>query len=146
MTGARVWPESWNISLRARALAVVLSCCVEKSGPPKASGPLWRSHFAGVRAINENTDPLVFKKVWNLPSSGDLRKQALDKIAQTPFQLWQKSLPAGVANGASLIRPLLDDLVNSESFVEIKGPESDFDSALAIQLDASRSQLWKTNL
>src|SRR5437667_12596239 len=90
-----------------------------KSSGQSANGPLYRSHFIGMFAVNQGTNASRLKEVWSLPASQDLRKQALDKIAKTPFQLWQKSLPAGAVDQPALIRPLLDDLVNSESYIEL---------------------------
>src|SRR5438132_7965492 len=92
-----------------------------KSTPPGASGPLWRFHFIGMEALNQSTNASKLKEVWSLPASQDLKKQALDKIAKTPFQLWQKSLPSSATDQPSLIQPLLDDFVMSESYVDLKG-------------------------
>ena len=117
-----------------------------KSTAASANGPLWRFHFIGMTELNQSTNASKLKEVWSLPASQDLKKQALDKIAKTPFQLWQKSLPSGTTDQAALIRPLLDDFITSESYVDLKGPSADYDSVIALRLDPDRARLWETNL
>jgi hypothetical protein len=135
-----------HVLILALATAVVLTACDEKGKVSKPAGSLFRSHFVGINHILKDTNVLQLKKVWALPASEKLRKEALDKIALAPFQLWQKSLPSGAVNQPGLIRPLLDDLVARESYIELNGPEADFDSVLAVQVDAERAKLWSTNL
>src|SRR2546421_7994248 len=117
-----------------------------KSDASSPSGSLWRFHFIGMTELNQGTNASKLKEVWSLPASQELKKQALDKIAKTPFQLWQKSLPSGTTDQASLIRPLLDDFITSEAYVDLKGPAADYDSVIALRLDAERARLWETNL
>src|SRR6266436_182805 len=117
-----------------------------KSNASGANGSLWRFHFIGMTDLNQGTNASKLKEVWSLPASQELKKQALDKIAKTPFQLWQKSLPSGTTDQASLIRALLDDFITSESYVDLKGPAADHDSVIALRLDAERGRLWETNL
>jgi hypothetical protein len=108
--------------------------------------PLFRSHFIGVTRLVQTTNTLKLKEILSLPASTELRRQTLEKLAQTPFKLWQKSLPAGAAPHPELIGPLLDDLVASESYIEIQGPDASFDSFIAVELDEQRARLWDTNL
>src|SRR6266850_2056112 len=114
------------------ATALTFTGCLDKAnsaGPGGArysrstgsgsNGPLWHFHFIGMTELNQSTNASKLKEVWGLPASQDLKKQALDKIAKTPFQLWQKSLPSGVTDQTALIRPLLDDFIASESYVDL---------------------------
>ena len=106
-----------KISIPALLTAIVLTCtgCLDKAnsaGPAGArysrstgsgsNGPLWRFHFIGMTELNQSTNASKLKEVWGLPASQDLKKQALDKIAKTPFQLWQKSLPPGSTDQAKV--------------------------------------------
>src|SRR3954462_10053865 len=100
----------------------------------------------GMTKLIQGTNAPKVKEIWGLQASADLRKKALDKIAKTPFQLAQKVLPAGALDQPALIRPLLDDLVASESYVELKSPEAGSDSVIAMQVDEQRARLWSTNL
>src|SRR5947209_7395615 len=137
-----------SVLLLIGATALALTGCLDKArsaGPggghsskttaAAANGPLWRFHFIGMTELNQSTNASKLKEVWSLPASQDLKKQALDKIAKTPFQLWQKSLPSSATDQPSLIRPLLDDFVMSESYVDLKGSPADYDSVIAVRLD-----------
>jgi len=138
------------------ATALVTGCLdkagsTSPSGSSQASGaessrPLYRSHFVGMTALATGTNASKLLEVWGLTASQDLRKQALDKIAKTPFQLWQKSLPSGAVDRPELIRPLLDDLLTAESYVELNGKSANYDSVLAVQLDQAHASVWETNL
>jgi len=133
-------------SIFAALLAVVVSGCYDKADSSTSNLPLLRTHFAGMTQVIQGTNASKLRDVWALPASQDVRKQALDKISSAPFQLWQKSLPAGAQNNAKLLRPLLDDLVTAESFIELNGAKAQFDSVIAAQLDDQRAHLWSTNL
>lgn len=137
-----------------KKIAAILSCltvgllsgCFDKPKAVNANGVLFRSHWIGMNEVARGTNAPKLKEVWGLPASQELRKQALDKLAKTPFQLWRNALPQGAIDNTSLLRPLLDDLINSETYIELKGPSSDFHSTLGVQLDSTRSVLWHTNL
>jgi hypothetical protein len=127
-------------------LAFLISACDDNKAKKGPSAPLVRCHFVGMKRVNADTNALHLNKVWALQSSQELRKLALDKIAKTPFQLWHKNLPPAAVDQPSLIRPLLEDLIDCESYVELRGAEADYDSVLAIRLENDRSRLWNTNL
>src|SRR5262245_2877806 len=93
------------------------SASQEKSS--HASQPLLRAHFVGMNRIVELTNAGKLKDIWTLPTSQQLRKQAVEKAALAPFELWKKLLPAGASDQPQLIRPLLDDLLTSESYIEL---------------------------
>jgi len=128
------------------AIAAFSTGCFEKPRPATLSTPLLRSHFIGMTQLIQSSNAPKVREVWALPASADLRRKALDKIAKTPFQLAQKVLPAGAVDQPTLIRPLLDDLLASESYIELKSPEAGSDSVIAVQLDEQRARVWDTNL
>src|ERR1043166_1446305 len=127
-------------------VAVVLSGCQEKGDSSTSKIPLFQSHFIGMTRIIQGTNASKLKDVWALPASLQVRKEALDKIATAPFRAWKKVLPSGAQEASQLIRPLLDDLVASESVLEFNGAGADFDSVIAISLNEERSRVWNTNL
>ena len=97
-----------------------------------------------------------FLKIWRLPESANLKAQTLDKLALAPWQSPTASLPLTLTNyeplvrqnpAASQLRPLLDDLVQEESYLEIREPKTQATQlGLAIHLSAQRAGLWETNL
>jgi len=128
-------------------MALVLTGCAEKAATTAPSNlPLLQSHFAGMTQVVQGNGASKLKDIWALPATTAVRKEALDKIASAPFQLWQKSLPSGARDQAGLVRPLLDDLFASESVVQLGGAGAKYDSVIAIELDDTRAQLWSSNL
>jgi hypothetical protein len=125
---------------------IVATGCYDKGDSSSSNIPLLRTHFIGMTQVIQGTNASKLKEVWALPASQDVRKQALDKIAAAPFQLWQKSFPNGAQDNPKLIRPLLDDLVSSECFIELNGSGAKYDSVIAVNLDEQRARLWNTNL
>ena len=76
---------------------------------------LARLHWLGLKQISADTNAAHFMSVWQLPQTAALVAQTLDKFSRWPG--------GGATNAASaLLRPLLDDLVSSESFLELRAP------------------------
>ena len=110
---------------------------------------LARVHWLGMNRIGADTNSARFMSVWRLPQTAALAAQTLDKFSRWPGH--------GATNAASrLLRPLLDDLVSSESCLEICAPANSSHIpqpstlnplfALALRLPADRARLWQTNL
>jgi hypothetical protein len=122
------------------------------AGPDAVNG--MRLHWLGLNQISTDTNAAPFLKVWQLPQTTALVAQTLDKLSRWPGP--------GATNAASAaLRPLLDDLITSEFFVELSAPtNSSLPAApannpssiihhpifLAVRLPADRSRLWQTNL
>lgn len=105
------------------------------------------THWIGKARMAQDTNAAYQMELWKLPESERLEQQTLDKLAH--------ALPAllGIPSGADtnllpgLIRPLLDDLVQAESFTELRSPTNrPAEFALAIRLSPERAALWQTNL
>ena len=105
-------------------------------------------HWIGREQLAAQTNAAYQMALWNLPESARLESQTLDKVAQS---LGQCLTPpkTGVATNqiGTLLRPLLDDLVRSETHVELRHfTNRPAEFVLAIHLPEDRSQLWETNL
>ena len=142
------------------------------SQPPSRLETVARLHWLGKRRLATETNAAPFMSLWALPESQKLEAQTLDKLALAPWNLPRDgtNTAAIVATNANtlLLRPLLEDLVQEECYLEIRGnlhraatgqdggasaPATRADTAvsateiaLAIRLDDARSRLWKTNL
>ena len=114
---------------------------------------LARVHWLGLNRIAADTNATSFMSAWRLPQTAALEAQTLDKLSRWPGH--------GATNAASaLLRPLLDDLISSEFYLEISAPTnfppltgfrpSTLDPRLsytiALHLPADRARLWQTNL
>ena len=85
-------------------------------------------------------------EIWKLPASEKLGAQTLDKLSLAPWRLLKGDAATNGAPSAQL-RLLLDDLVQSESYLEIRNATNlPGELAFAIRLDPERAGLWETNL
>ena len=105
-----------------------------------------RLHWLGKKRIATESNATNFMAIWNLPESAKLEAQTLDKLATAPWRFLSSPSPLSNAPSA-LLRPLLDDLVQEEAYLEVRGA-TNLPGALvlAIRLDADRAALWRTNL
>jgi hypothetical protein len=135
------------------------------SAPPAAE-TAGRLHWIGMKRLAAETNAASFLKVWTLPETAKLEAQTLDKLALWLGTGGQVSVTSNrlagnsnqlsvignqspVANHpvAALLRPLLGDLVQEESYLEIRSGTNQFgELALAIRLEDPRARLWQTNL
>ncbi|HWD93202.1 MAG TPA: hypothetical protein VG938_12735 [Verrucomicrobiae bacterium] len=115
--------------------------------PVPAADTILRIHWLGKKSISADTNATALMRVWNLPESMNLAAQTLDKLSSAPWRLLRSETNQ---SAASLLRPLLDDLANEESYVEVRRTANSTNAAdemvLAIHLDNQRAALWQTNL
>jgi hypothetical protein len=106
-----------------------------------------RVHFAGAGQISADTNAVAFTNLCCSPEARALRDQTLGKLSHTPYEWLKSKILPGAGDGAARFRPLLDDLLGGEWFLEIRDATNGSpEFALAIRLDAGRAQLWSTNL
>ena len=112
--------------------------------PTSAAQTVARIHWLGMKHLSGETNAAHLMAIWNLPESGRLKRQTLDKLSLAPWPLLHRNVDT---NAAALLRPLLDDLVADESCLEIRQTTNQPDElVLAIRLDEPRAALWRTNL
>ena len=117
--------------------------------------PMFTLHWTGIKQLATNASAAGFMKIWRLPESERLKSQTLDKLAAAPWRLASTNRPA-ITNWAAfqreypsavVLRPLFDDLVQEEWFLEGReGTDHAPEAALAIRLEPGRSGIWETNL
>ena len=108
--------------------------------------PVSQLHWAGRKRLAADGSATNFMAVWNLPASRQLEAQTLDRFAPASWRLLKGD---AATNGApiQLLRPLLDDLVQEESYLEIRhATNAPGDLVIAIRLEDVRARLWSTNL
>lgn len=119
------------------------------SAPPSSPPPVEtvaRVHWLGKKQLAAETNAASFMDIWKLSESVRLERQTLDKLSLAPWRLLQGD---AATNGApaALLRPLLDDAVQEESYLEIRGATNQpGELAFAIRLGPERGGLWETNL
>ncbi|MGO8674692.1 MAG: hypothetical protein ACLQVX_02330 [Limisphaerales bacterium] len=134
------------LGLLAAALAGV-SC--EGQLPATSVRTLGRLHWLGKNGLAAQTNAAGLMTVWNLPQSAKIEAQTLDKLAAALSHSFatNRTQPLSAQLSTSLVRPLLEDLLNHESYVEVRqAGAQQCEWALAIRLDPRRAALWETNL
>jgi hypothetical protein len=106
-----------------------------------------RIHFNGSTAISADPEFRSFNALFESADAGALENQTLDKLARYPRVWVGNRASATIGDGVTQIRPLLDDFVHSEWFLEVQdstGIAPQF--SLAIHLSDDRAKLWERNL
>lgn len=100
-------------------------------------------HCAGSAQLVGNTNMPALNKIFALHSSSAVRQLVLSSISG----LLAKSFQFGTnASAASLLEPLLGDVLEAESLGSFGGSKTNTPSfVLALRLDAKRAQLWQDN-
>ena len=125
---------------------LLLAVAVDRAALPQPD-LIAQIHFAGAQKFSAAPDVAAFTNEFCSPAALTLRKQTADKLAPWLAGWLQQNAGATVADGAAKLRPLFDDLQTSEWFLEARaGADGRPQTAIAIQLDAGRAQLWQTNL
>jgi hypothetical protein len=144
---------------RLLCLTTVLALCIVsgcKRGETEPA-PLASIHWLGTRTIAADSNAVNLVKISQMPESRRLLNQTLDKLALAPWRAefkgtdWDTvtNYPPMVATNAHarLLRPLLDDMLASESFIQTrKADKKPAQFALAVRLEPDRIPLWRTNL
>ncbi len=152
MIHQRLYRFSFLVGL---TLGLLVGCGKPQTSGPKSETPTPNSqlptsalkfHWLGKERLATDLSATNFMAIWNLPESARLEAQTLDKLATAPWRLGQTN--GAVSNApTALLRPLLDDLVQAESYLELAGnPNQPGELVFAIRLSAARAALWETNL
>src|SRR5262245_42686848 len=136
-------------------LALGVGCkekAVEQLNPPPAPKPaakkvLARFHYVGTAQLAGNTNASQLRKIWAMPETVRFRDEVLQKLAKAPQKFFSKTGTNAPIDPSAWLRPLLEDLIQAESYGELR-EETDGTSsfALAVQLNDERARIWNTNL
>jgi hypothetical protein len=124
----------------------MMTAVVTQASPP-GTDLMARVHFAGAEQISADTNAVAFTNLWCSPEAQALRDQTLNKLSRAPFNWLKSKISPGAGDGAAQLRPLLDNLLSAEWFLQVgDAANGSLEFALAIRLDAGRAQLWQANL
>jgi hypothetical protein len=134
--------QSFSLLLGAGLMAAV---AVQASLP--SPDLIAQVHFPGAEQISADTNAVAFTNLWCSPEAQALRDQTLGKLSRAPYEWLKSKLLPGTGDGAAQLRPLLDDLLSAEWFLQLRDATNGSpEFALAIRLNAGRAQLWNENL
>jgi hypothetical protein len=135
---------SWSIGLAA----VILCGCVEKGSRSASDTPFFHLHWAGAASILKGgTNAAKLQEALKLPTTAQVRGEALAKLARVPQELWRKSLPADAPDtSASILQSILEDIWQNEATISLQGKPSQPDVFFAARLDAAKDESWNRAL
>lgn len=138
-----------------RYLAVILTLALGGLAGKAAAGGIDKEngdiiaqiHFVGTAQIANDRNAAKWNEIRALPESKALWDEIIQKLATTPFRLMNRNSPARTKDEAALIRPLMEDILTSETYLEMRGPSNVWpEVALAVKLDNTRAKIWRDNL
>lgn len=101
-----------------------------------------RYHCAGGAALTGNTNLLTLQKALSLPGADAVKKMVLTKFPAALADNYHFG-----ANASDLLRPLWQDVLESESLGSFGGDAGHpLSFVIAVRLDAGRQKLWRENL
>lgn len=107
-----------------------------------ASDCVLRLHWMGKHRLAVAASAYNFMRVWNLPESGRLEAQSLDKLAA-----YFCGGAAAKKDAQTAVRSLLDDALQSEGFLEIwRGSNETMQVVYALPQDDPQARVWHFNL
>ena len=150
----------------AGLISIVVLCCVAGCGksekppvtpaitpttaPPdarRARQHVLAVHWIGKNRLTQDTNAAYQMEIWRMPESVNLETQTLDKLAKALPELLGVPSAGDTNQWTGVVRPLLDDLVQTESFSEFRTPaDRPPEFALAVRLAADRASTWLTNV
>jgi hypothetical protein len=115
---------------------------------PVSAEVLARYHFLGAAQLERNPAAAKLKELWNLPESRRLAEQTLQKLAHAPKTFYGDQItPTQDERGAAILRPLLGDLFDHESFLQVRGPAArTAEWTLLAHLPPDRLKAWSAGL
>jgi len=88
--------------------------------------PALSLHWAGMKRLSVEPTAAGFMRIWRLPETEKLKARTLDKLALAPWQTGATNQTTIISNyaalvqqnhAASLLRPLLEDVVQDECYL-----------------------------
>ncbi len=140
--------KTWIATLVGVGLVLQSGCRKNENrdGKSDASDLLVRCHFVGSGQLAGDTNAAKLKEIWNLPETRRLAGRTLGKLSHAPKTLFAEAVDAAQdERGAALLRPLLDDVLRQESFIQVRGAtDRPTEWTLLVRHPGDRSGGWRT--
>jgi hypothetical protein len=156
MAGALAWKLalSMRVFLTVGLLAALLvawGCRPDEqaAGGETSGSDLWfRYHFVGTKLAAADQQGTQVKRVASLEQTTTLARHLVARLASSPGVLSNGALTTEqVEQGAAVLRPMIEDLVAYESFLELRGPAPErLQWLLGIALPSERAAAWNAGL
>jgi hypothetical protein len=104
-----------------------------------------RVHWVGKSALGIEANAYFLMRLWQLPENRKLEDQTLERLSRPPRE-WMDGNPAAVNSVSTALLPMLHDIVNWESYLQVRQPANGTgEVVLAIRHGELQAKGWATN-
>jgi hypothetical protein len=133
------------------ALLAAWGCRPEDAagGGGTSGSDIWfRYQFVGTQAVAADENGTQVKRVAGLEQTITLARELLGRLASSPGVLSNGALnPVQVEQGAAILRPMIEDLITYESFLELRGSAPNrLEWLIGAALPSERAAAWGAGL
>ena len=145
-------------ALSASAMSVLITGCtgsgskpasesvVSTAPTPLSQETVVRVYWKGKSRLGVEAGAFFPMRIWLLPENRKLEGQVLEQLSFQPLQRLRGN-PALAGTFATLMLPMLHDVVQWESYFEVRQPTNRAgESVFAIRLAEAQARGWATNL
>ena len=112
---------------------------------PLAPDSVLRVHWVGKQTLGTAASAYSFMRLWNLPETKQVEAQLLGKLCNAPWQRAANEPPAA-NNASAALQPLLDDILNEETCLEVRESNGAQQLVLAVRVNNTSATRWMVNL
>lgn len=136
----------------AMLVFVVVAGCEKSEAPAPliqsepSPDTIARIHWLGKSQLSYEAGAFYFMRLWKLPSSAQLEAQTLGRFSTALWKSLRTEPNSADASGALLLQSLFTDILQRESYLEIRHPANHSDEIVfAIRLNDAQAGRWETN-
>jgi hypothetical protein len=141
---AYFWQSLTAFMIWKKQLLLAISATFLLAGAILApAAPVVQLHFVGMSMLSSNTNAAKLNTIWKFPETIQFREKVIQRMATLSGQFF----PAITKAKEPLIQPLLADLLEHESVVELtQGKDQKLSLNIAVKMDEKRADFWSSNL
>ncbi len=142
----RCLPKWLGVGLCLLAVGRAGNAATPSAGNPQAvliDGLIARIHFVGMAQLDQDATAKGVRDIAGFPESAQLLDAVMTRLATAPYRFLEGHT-ASTNDYAPLIRPLLDDLRESEFLLESRDSDHGPETVLAVRLGDARAAAWMT--
>ncbi|MBI1839674.1 MAG: hypothetical protein HYR88_02340 [Verrucomicrobia bacterium] len=137
-----------NTCLRYFSQTLIWATLAQALSVAAAAGDpvLYHHHSAGASTFLKSSQGKTFQQVWSLPETEAFRKHVATNVARVIQSQIVSHVSSGAPDSSGVLTPLLEDLTQYESVLDIRGSAGKREWVLALKAPDARRQAWDAGL
>lgn len=110
---------------------------------------LYRHHSVGSTTFLQATQGTTFREVWKLNETEEIRRQVYQSIGRIligKFAGGPRLSPTNAHPSLPILSAMLSDMVENESWMDVRGADEKLEWLLAVRLPEARRKAWTTGI